>query len=165
MTYGWISISDCFTKEQAEEWAKDLWTRLGYDKNDSSTWVLEKINMPLLKYIDARELALKAWGAICELSGGEDRIEDICRQWGDNFIVNFGNERKTLKELGVDSLPNWKIKGERETLRPERENIHARVKELELRRLGGKNVGPVGDTGVEVHRELVKGLVWKKPEM
>jgi hypothetical protein len=37
-------------------------------------------------------------------------------------------ERKTLKELGVDGLPNWKVKGERETLRPERENIHARMK-------------------------------------
>jgi len=74
-------------------------------------------------------------------------------------------ERKTPKELGVDSLPNRKIKGERETLRSERENIHARMKELELRRLGGEDVGPLGDTGIEVHRELVKGLVWKKPEM
>jgi hypothetical protein len=57
------------------------------------------------------------------------------------------------------------VEGERETLRPERENIHARMKEPELRRLGGEDVGPVGDTGVEVHRQLVKGLVWKKPEM
>ncbi|KAF8861550.1 hypothetical protein BDZ45DRAFT_713293 [Acephala macrosclerotiorum] len=47
-------------------------------------------------------------------------------------------ERKTLKELGVDSLLNWKIKGKRENLRPERENIHARMKELELRRLAGE---------------------------
>lgn len=322
MTYGWISIPACFTKDQASEWTKDLWTRLGYTKNDPTTWVLEKINMPTLGYISAVELAPKAWGTICELSGGEDRIADISRQWGDNFIVNFGSEelkgvvvspreldnwhvdgdhfmhyldspeqsllvvpcftdvlenggatyicpdgigvvakylhdnpegvtpymarrgeedkwnafqwfceqvrdlekcklfqqvtgkcgdvvlmhplmvhsasrnslhvprvitnpsvclkepfsfnredpreyslveRKTLKELGVNSLPSWKIKGKRETLRPERENIHARMKELELRRLAGEDVGPVGDTGVEVHRELVKGLIWKNP--
>jgi hypothetical protein len=112
MTYGWISISDCFTKEHAEEWAKDPWTRLGYDKNDSSTWVLEKINMPLLKYIDARELAPKAWGAICELPGGEDRIADICRQWGDNFIVNFGNKKLKGVVVGPLELDNWHVDGD-----------------------------------------------------
>ncbi|CZR53657.1 uncharacterized protein PAC_03537 [Phialocephala subalpina] len=322
MTYGWISIPTCFTESQASQWTKDIWTRLGYSKTDSSTWALEKINMPTHKSIDARSFAPKAWGAICELCGGEDRIADISRQWGDNFIVNFGNEelkgvvvgpreldnwhvdgdhfihyldspeqsllvipcftdvledggatyicpdgigvvakylrdnpegvtpymarrgeehgwhdfqwfceqvmdskkcnlfqqmtgkcgdvvlmhplmmhsasrnslhvprvitnpcvrlkepfnfnredpreyslveRKTMKELGVKGLLNWKIKGERENLRPQRENIHARMKELELRRLAGEDVGPVGDTGVEVHRELVKGLVWKAP--
>lgn len=324
MNSGWVSIPNCFTKQQAEEWAKDLWTRLGYDKNDPSTWVLEKINMPVLNYIDACELAPKAWGAICELSGGQDRISDMCRKWGDNFIVNFGKEslkgvvvgpreldnwhvdgdhfmhfldspdqsllvipcitdvlenggatficpdgikvvakhlyetpegvtpymarrgeehkwhefqwfceqiknpekcnlfqqmtgkcgdvvlmhplmmhsasrnslhiprvitnpsvclkepfnfnredprefslveRKTLRELGVDRLPNWTIKGERDGLKPERENIHARMRELELRRVAGEDVGPAADTGVEVHRELVQGLVWKEPEL
>jgi hypothetical protein len=324
MTNGWVSIPDCFSKRQAEIWTKDLWIRLGYDKNDPSTWVLEKINMPALDSTDVRQFAPKAWGAICELCGGENRIADISRQWGDNFIVNFGKEklkgrrvdpreldnwhvdgdnfihyldspnqgllvipcitdvlenggatyicpdgigvvakylhdnpegvtpymarrgeesqlhefqwfceqvrdsekcnlfqqmtgncgdvvllhplmvhsasrnslhvpriitnpfvgmkepfnfnradpkeysiieRKTLKELGVDSLPSWKIKGERESLKPGREAIHARMRELELRRLDGEDVGPVGDSGVEVHREVIKGLVWRKPEV
>ena len=58
----------------------------------------------------------------------------------------------------MDSLPDWEIKGEREGLHPGREEIHARMKEMELRRLAGEDVGPVADTGVEVHREIVKGL-------
>lgn len=73
-------------------------------------------------------------------------------------------EKKTLKELGVKALPDWKIKGTRETLMPGRVAIHEKMKELELRRLAREDVGPVADSGVEVHREIVKGLVWKKPE-
>lgn len=322
MTYGWVSIPDCFTREFATKWTKDLWTRLGYDQSDPSTWVLEKINMPALNFRDAREIAPKAWGAICELSGGEDRVDEISRNWGGNFIVNFGKEKlkgrivgprdldnwhvdgdhfvhyldspnqsllvipcitdvlenggptyvcpdgigvvarhllanpegvspymarrgeeknwhefqwfceqikdparcnlfqqmtgkcgdvvllhplmahsasrnalhvprvitnpfvclkapfnfnrkdprnyslvelKTLKELGVRSLPDWKIKGERETLNPGREAIHARMKDMELRSLAGEDVGPVSDSGVEVHREIVKGLTKEPP--
>jgi hypothetical protein len=56
-------------------------------------------------------------------------------------------------------LLDWKITGEGETFRPEREKIHARMKDQkELRRLAGEDVGPVGDTCVEVHRDLVKGF-------
>ena len=68
-------------------------------------------------------------------------------------------ELKTLKALGVTSLPDWKIKGECETLYPGREKIHKAMKQMELRRLCGEKVGPVADSGVEVHREVVNGLV------
>lgn len=79
MTYGWISIPSAFTREQAQAWTEDLWTRLGYDEKDPSTWILEKINMPVINTIDVRSFAPKAWGAICELSGGEDRVAEISR--------------------------------------------------------------------------------------
>ncbi|KAJ5152121.1 hypothetical protein N7492_010416 [Penicillium capsulatum] len=48
-------------------------------------------------------------------------------------------ERKTLQVLGKDGLPGWKIKGPREAFVPERVNIHARMKQEELKRLGGGN--------------------------
>ena len=319
MTYGWVKIPSCFTREQAAEWSKDLWKRLGYDPNDKSTWFLEKINMPIINWdLDVSEFAPKAWGAICELAGGEDRISDMCRNWADAFIINFGKEKlkgrvvppreldnwhvdgdcwthyldspeqallvipcvtdvlenggatyicpdgidvvakhlysnpegvtpymlprgspqpphqfnwfceqirdetkcklfqqmtgncgdvvlmhpfmmhsasrnalhipriitnpfvrvkepfnfdradrseyslielKTLRALGKESLPGWEIKGPREFMTAKREAIHERMKELELRRLAGEDVGPAGDSGVEVHREIVKGLV------
>ncbi|KAH8804506.1 hypothetical protein F5884DRAFT_822555 [Xylogone sp. PMI_703] len=112
MKYGWVSIPQCFTKEQAGEWTKDIWTRLGYDKNDPSTWILEKINMPSLNNIDVREFAPKAWGAICELCGGEDRIKDISSKWGDNFIVNFGKEKLKGRIVGPRELDNWHVDGD-----------------------------------------------------
>lgn len=36
--HGWIKLSNCFTKEQADDLQKNLWTRLGMDPEDISTW-------------------------------------------------------------------------------------------------------------------------------
>jgi hypothetical protein len=35
---GWIKLSNCFTRDQAEGIQTLLWTRLGMDPNDMSTW-------------------------------------------------------------------------------------------------------------------------------
>lgn len=35
---GYLKLSNCFTKEQADELQSTLWTRLGMDPNDMSTW-------------------------------------------------------------------------------------------------------------------------------
>lgn len=35
---GWLKLSNCFTKEQADGLQSNLWTRLGMDPNDISTW-------------------------------------------------------------------------------------------------------------------------------
>lgn len=315
--YGWIKMPAAFTKIQADEWMADLWVRLGYDKNDKSSWILEKVNMPSHNSIDVREFAPKVWGAICDLTGGEERLDPASALWSDAFIVNFGSEAskgtvvpprdldnwhvdgdfflhyldspeqgllvipvlsdiaengggtyvcpdgigvvarhlrdnpegvtpymarrgeedthhefswfveqvkdsskcnlfqqmtgnvgdvillhplmlhsasknalhtpriitnpsvymkeplnfdrqdpeehslvelKTLKELGVSRLPGWKIQGERERVRPGRVDIHDRMRAIETRRLAGEDMGATGDTGVEVHRELVKDL-------
>jgi hypothetical protein len=67
-------------------------------------------------------------------------------------------ERKTLKELGVDRLRGWQITGKRERLLPGRIDIHNRMREIEKLRMDGKDMGATGDTGVEVHRELVQNL-------
>jgi hypothetical protein len=49
---------------------------------------------------------------ICELSGGEDRIADVCHQWGDNFIVNFGKEKLKGRFVGPRELDNWHVDGD-----------------------------------------------------
>lgn len=44
---GYVRLTDCFTPEQATEWSKDVWSRLGKDPKDTSTWgEIERINMP-----------------------------------------------------------------------------------------------------------------------
>lgn len=317
LTYGWVRIPEAFTKSQAEAWTADLWLRLGYNKDDKSSWIMEKVNMPAHNSIDVREFSPKAWGAICELTGGEERLDPSSRKWSDAFIVNLGSEAskdkivgprdldnwhvdgdffihyldsaeqgllvipllspiaengggtyvcpdgigvvarylhdhpegvtpymacrgeedkhhefswfvdqvrdpskcnlfqqmtgnigdvillhpfmmhsasknalhtpriitnpsvylkepmsfdresprdyslvelKILRELGVDRLPGWHITGEREKLQPGRVEIHERMRQIEKRRLAGENMGGTGDTGVEVHRELVTEL-------
>lgn len=48
---------------------------------------------------------LKAWGAITDLVGGEDKIEEYTTVWGDSFIVNLGAdewEDKTIQPSDLD---------------------------------------------------------------
>jgi hypothetical protein len=38
LEHGWLKLSNCFTREQAAGLQTTLWTRLGMDPNDMSTW-------------------------------------------------------------------------------------------------------------------------------
>lgn len=85
---GFVVIHDCFTPEAAAEYTDHVWTRLGYDADDQSTWAQSSIHMPSHHRFDVREFAPKAWQAACDLLGGEDRIAKPY-VWGDGFIVNL----------------------------------------------------------------------------
>ena len=41
---GYLKLSNCFTKEQADELQSTLWTRLGMDPNDMSTWCVHLLS-------------------------------------------------------------------------------------------------------------------------
>lgn len=43
-------IPGAFTKEQAADVTKDVWTRLGMDPNDKTTWHRVWTNMPHRQY-------------------------------------------------------------------------------------------------------------------
>lgn len=80
-------IPQAFSKEQAAEVTQNVWTRLGMDPEDKSTWHALRTNMPSHRSFDASELAPRAWAAICELCGGEvsrhksrNRVAKIPRQ-------------------------------------------------------------------------------------
>lgn len=51
-------------------------------------------------------------------------------------------EKKTLKELGKDRLPGWKIQAERAPVVPERLKVQAEMKKKELERMQGGLVTP-----------------------
>jgi hypothetical protein len=85
---GYVVIHDCFTRRAAEELTATIWTRLGYDEHDQSTWKQPSIHMPTHQRLDVKEFAPKAWHAACDLLGGEERIKPPFA-WGDGFIVNL----------------------------------------------------------------------------
>jgi hypothetical protein len=85
---GYVVIRDCFSPQAAEEYTKTIWVRLGYDPNDPSTWAEPSIHMPTHREVDVKEFAPKAWDAVCDLVGGEERIARPYT-WGDGFIVNL----------------------------------------------------------------------------
>lgn len=78
---------------------KDVWTRLGMDPTDKSTWSRERTNMPFHTTFDCAEFAPRAWAAVCELCGGEEAISPETRIWKDSLIVNLGTAEKEGKEV------------------------------------------------------------------
>ncbi|KAH0423328.1 hypothetical protein CcaCcLH18_12242 [Colletotrichum camelliae] len=110
-TTGWLKLSNCFTKEQVEWVAKDVWTRLGMDPNDKSTWK-HRTNMPSHRTFDCSEFAPKAWAAICEVCGGEDRISSDSKHWRDSLIVNLGSPEFEGQVQNPKDLDNWHVDGD-----------------------------------------------------
>jgi hypothetical protein len=105
LEHGFIKVEKCFSRAQAAEFTSKLWTRLGYDPDDKSTWAEERTNMPYHHHAHVPEFSPKAWSAMCQLLGGEDRISPHMSGWSDGFIVNLGrkeyNPDDELKFRGV----------------------------------------------------------------
>ncbi|KAI1435498.1 dihydrofolate reductase-like domain-containing protein [Xylaria sp. CBS 124048] len=112
LEHGYLRLRNCFTREQSDEVCENVWTRLGMDPNDKSTWIRERTNMPSHRTFDASKFAPKAWAAICELCGGEERIEPKSKEWRDSLIVNLGTPEKEGKPVLPRKLPGWHVDGD-----------------------------------------------------
>lgn len=112
VTHGWLRLKNCFTREQAAAATADVWTRLGMDPADKTTWTRERTNMPPHREFDAAEFAPRAWAAIAELCGGEDRIEPWTRRWRDTFIVNHGTPAGEGRDVHPRDLDGWHVDGD-----------------------------------------------------
>ena len=64
LKYCYIHLTGCFTREAAHCWTADMWTRLGYDPSDRSTWLTERINMPSHRSESVKSFAPTAWQSI-----------------------------------------------------------------------------------------------------
>ncbi|KAK9781951.1 hypothetical protein SCAR479_01822 [Seiridium cardinale] len=112
LEYGYLHLKNCFTRAHAEEMTSTIWTRLGMSPSDKSTWTKPRINMPSHQIFDASEFAPRAWSAICELCGGEDRISADSKHWRDSFIMNLGSPEGEGKPTPPKELDNWHVDGD-----------------------------------------------------
>jgi len=88
LEHGYVRLHDCFSREMAEEWTTFACQRLGVDPKDPTTWTKERVHMATRMHSRWRDFSPKAWGAGCELVGGEERMQMDCTL-GDGFIINF----------------------------------------------------------------------------
>ena len=114
MQYGFVKVPQAFTRGQCSDFTKDLWVRLGFDPNDMSTWTRDMTWMAWHKDVEVSDFAPKAWGAICDIVGGEERIAvDDCGSWSDSFIVNLGKEEFEGQDCNiVDEVDGWHVDGD-----------------------------------------------------
>ncbi len=102
VTHGWLKIENAMSPEIMDRFLDDVWVRLGFDPNDKSTWVdengeaVEFLKMPRHREVLASELCPKAWEAMVEIAGGDDKIDPVRERYhGDQFIINFGSEESS----------------------------------------------------------------------
>ncbi len=86
---GHVVLKGCFSRELAAEWREFAFKRLGYDPGNAETWAEPRVHLPSMNRVPVREIAPRAWDAICDLLGGENRLADATSSWGDGFIINF----------------------------------------------------------------------------
>jgi hypothetical protein len=100
---GYLVVKDCLDIRIANRWIEEAYDRLGYDQHDPSTWKKDIIWMDHKNQMSVRQLAPKAWAAILDVVGGEERLETQTMEvpptghftsinsfiWSDAFIVNF----------------------------------------------------------------------------
>jgi hypothetical protein len=87
VTHGFIKVPQALDAGVIRRAVDLMWTRLGYDRDDPATWTEAKIHMPNHEHFEVKDVAPRAFAAICELCGGAERIHPPT--WGDGFIANF----------------------------------------------------------------------------
>ncbi|KIW22959.1 uncharacterized protein PV07_11199 [Cladophialophora immunda] len=112
LEHGYVVMPGCFSRAAAAEWTRDVWTRLGMDPADKTTWARERTNMPEHRRLTVAEFAPRAWDAICDLVGGEARVTDKSRTWSDSFIVNLGTPEGEGREYHPKELEGWHVDGD-----------------------------------------------------
>jgi len=99
---GYLVVKDCLDAGIASRWIDEAYARLGYDKNDPSTWEKDIVWLDHHNQLPVHEVAPKAWAALLDVIGGEERLETEVKKigpghfttinsflWSDAFIVNF----------------------------------------------------------------------------
>lgn len=112
MRHGFIRIEGCFSQSKADQWAGGVWKRLGVSPTDKSTWTTEISYMDETKVEPIKTFAPKAWDAMCQLLGGEDRIAYESATWNDAFIVNLGSPQSEGTWPSPADLSGWHVEGD-----------------------------------------------------
>ncbi|BEJ12560.1 hypothetical protein CspHIS471_0210200 [Cutaneotrichosporon sp. HIS471] len=105
--HGWLHIDNAIAPEYLS-WVDNLWVRMGIDPNDKTTWTEEYVKLPRHREVPAEKFAPMAWAKMCEIVGGEDKIDPVReRYYGDQMIINFGREDLVGKTHNPRDLDGW----------------------------------------------------------
>lgn len=89
LQYGFVKLEGALDRDVAKAWVDQSWARIGYDRNDQSTWREARVHFPVTEWRPLAGIAPRVEAAIAQLCGGLERIE-LPLQWGNGFIVNYG---------------------------------------------------------------------------
>jgi len=107
---GHLVLRGCFERGQVEDWLELGWKRLGTDPRDPTTWKAGRVHQPATDRVKVREFAPRVFDAMCDLCGGEERIEEP--YWGDSFIWNFGSPDDRTWQTPEEQNRGWHKDGD-----------------------------------------------------
>jgi len=87
LEHGWLKVSNAIAPQYITSWLSDLWVRLGWDEHDPSTWEEPYIKLPRHREARCEDFCPEAWGKMCELVGGEERIDEVRERW---YVLCYG---------------------------------------------------------------------------
>lgn len=120
---GYLVVKGCVDRALAQRWTDQAYRRLGYDKHDANTWEKDIVWMYPENTLPIQEVSATAWQAICDVVGGEDRIEDQVMaidghfdkvnafRWSDAFIVNFHRGQGQPWQPPSANTKGWHVDG------------------------------------------------------
>jgi Phytanoyl-CoA dioxygenase (PhyH) len=121
---GYLVVNDCLDPGVAKRWVGEAYQRLGYDPVDTGTWEKDIIWMNHKNQMPVKQLAPKAWAAICDVVGGEERLETRVMEieskhfssinsfeWSDAFIANFRRGADKPWQPPSADVGGWHVDG------------------------------------------------------
>ena len=101
---GYLIVKNCLDLTVANRWIDDAFARLGYDPSDEASWTTGLVWLNHQSQMPIKELAPRAWAAILDVVGGEERLETQIMGiesrhfatidssiWSDAFVANFNH--------------------------------------------------------------------------
>ncbi len=121
LSKGYLVVERCFDPELARSWTDRACQRLGVKRDDSSTWPKDIVWMDHETTAPVRTVSPRAWGALCDVAGGEERIDTRVYglpsrghftsinsfEWSDAFIVNFRRGAEEPWQPPSDRVKGW----------------------------------------------------------
>lgn len=113
---GYLILDDGMPRELALRWTRESLAYRGIDCDDRTTWPnsgwcpLNTIS-PSRRIADLRDFAPKAWQAICELVGGEERINTPALM-NEDLVMNFGSDDSPPWQDPATSRGGWHTDGD-----------------------------------------------------
>lgn len=89
---GFVVLEQCFDAGPGsivERWRNESWERAGVDPDDRDSWPITAKVLPRTEEVPVKEMAPRAYDAICRLLGGEDKLKNRNYCWGNNFLMNY----------------------------------------------------------------------------
>ncbi len=110
LEHGHIVLHDCFGRDAARDLTDDACAQLGCDPTDPATWAKPLAFLYPSRKVLLREFAPRAWAAVCQLLGGEERAasRDVgVGQW----VINFWRGRDEPWEPPSPKVKGWHVDG------------------------------------------------------